>query len=262
MNVCYRYYKEVLFKNKRIERRSAMPTEIVIVRHGQCTGNVADRASCKGNHDLFTQEVRNQKSSQWQLTTAGIKESVMAGNWIRKNIISAFDYYFSSDYVRAAETAKCMDFADSHWIESVLLREREWGGIENLPYTERSILFQKLGISFTEDSIFWRPLNGESMVAIIKKIRFFLDRIRKITTGKRIIIVSHGTPLQAFRVIQHKINPSNYISFINGGNYIRNCHIFHYFAKKNGNNGIPMYSIERSVYLDSNDKWIETVQKI
>jgi broad specificity phosphatase PhoE len=239
-----------------------MPAEIVLVRHGQCTGNVADRASYKGIHDLFNHEVRSQESSQWSLTPTGIRESELTGDWIKNNIASAFDYYFSSDYIRSVETAKYMNFANSNWLKSTLLREREWGGTENLSYPERNVLFQQLGISAKENSIFWKPPNGESMIDILRKTRSFLDRIKKIGKGKRILIVSHGAPLQAFRVLQYEIDPSHYVSFISGGNYIRNCHIFHYFAKKNGTSDIPMYSIERSVYFNPDNNWIETIQNL
>jgi len=239
-----------------------MPTEIVIVRHGQCTSNLADRASYKGRHDLFIQEIRNQKSSQWLLTPTGIRESKLTGNWIKNNIASMFDYYFSSDYTRSVETAKHMDFVNSRWIKNTLLRERKWGGVENLPYPERNVLFQQLGISITEDSIFWQPPNGESMIDILRRVRSFLDRIKRIGAEKRILIVSHGAPLQAFRILQYGIDPSHYVSFINGENYIRNCHIFHYLAKKNRNSDIPMYSIERSAYLNPDNKWIETIQNL
>ncbi len=209
-----------------------MPTEIVIVRHGQCTGNVADRASFKGNHSLFTEELRQQKSSLWPLTPAGIKESELAGNWIRNNITNVFDHYFRSDYLRAIETAEHMRFDESHWIESLLLRERQWAGSENLPYPEREKFFESFGVPTEEDSLFWSPPNGEAMIAIIKKMELFLDEARRMYSGKRILLVSHGAPLQAFRVLQHQIEPADYKSFISGKNYIRNCHIFHYSNKK------------------------------
>ncbi len=239
-----------------------MPTEIVIVRHGQCTGNVADRASYKGDHRLFTKEIRSQKSSLWSLTPTGIRESKSSGEWIRNKISPAFDYYFSSDYVRAIETAAHMGFEKSCWKENSLLREREWGGSENLPYSERNELFQRFGTSLTEDSLSWSPPNGESMITIIEKVKSFLDEVKMVTSGKRVLIVSHGAPLQAFRVLQHKVEPSRYTAFINKGDYIRNCHIFHYLVRKDESADIPMYSLERSAYLNSDHEWIEAVQQI
>lgn len=239
-----------------------MPSEIVIVRHGQCTGNLADRASYKGDHRLFTQEIRKQKSSEWPLTVRGIKESELTGDWIRNNIVSEFDHYFTSDYTRAIETAKHMNFVGANWNQDFLLRERRWGGVENLPYPERNAIFQRTKISTMEDSPDWRPPNGESMRVVLKKVRRFLEKTREITSMKRVLVVSHGAPLQAFRILQHNIASYQYIPFLNGKNHIRNCHIFHYFNKKGNDSDVPMYSFERSVFLDPNGNWVETVQKI
>lgn len=239
-----------------------MPAEIIIIRHGQCTGNAADRASIKGDHSLFTPEIRRQKSKDWPLTPKGVRESELAGDWIRKNIAPTFDCYFTSDYMRAIETAKHLNFDGAHWNQDILLREREWGGVENLPYSERNAVFQRTKISTVEDSLEWRPPNGESMLVVLKKVKLFLGKTRETISMKRVLVVSHGAPLQAFRVLQHSVVPSQYISFVNGKNYIRNCHIFHYFDKKGDGPSVPMYSFERSVFLDPSDNWVETIQKI
>jgi len=221
-----------------------MPVEIVVVRHGQCTGNVADRASFKGNHDLFTRDIREQDSAYWPLTEKGIFESALAGKWIRDNVASKFDHYFVSDYVRAVQTAELMGFHRARWVKNVLLRERDWGGAENLPYPERNSLFEKMGVPLSEDSIFWKPPKGESMHDISKNIRSFFEMLSRIASMQRVLIVSHGAPMQAVRVLQHGITPDSYTSFI-GNDYLRNCHIFHYTSKKDEANGISMYSVER-----------------
>lgn len=239
-----------------------MPAEIVLVRHGESTGNAASRASHKGNHDLFTKEVRCQESPQWPLTRKGIKESELVGDWIRNNIAPDFDHYFTSDYTRAKETAKHLGFYNSLWLEDILLRERNWGGVENLPYPERSSLFQNFGVPLIEDSMQWKPPNGESMVTLLKRIRSFLEKMQATVSAKRVILVSHGGPIQALRVLQHQIEPSSYSAFISGENYIRNCHVFHFSSKKNEDNDIPLYSLEKSAYFDLNNGWVETVRKI
>lgn len=239
-----------------------MPTEIVLLRHGQCTGNVAARASAKGDHSLFSPEIRNQESSLWPLTPLGVKQSILAGNWIRENISPTFDLCFSSDQVRSIETAGYLGFSGTLWKNDLLLREREWGGTENLPVPERDALFQRLEISPIEDSLGWHPPNGESMITVIKKLKSFFKKVGSLVSSKRVIIVSHGGPLQAFRVLQHQVEPHRYTEFISGDNYIRNCHIFHYLNKRNGDNDFPMYSLERSIFLDPNSQWIETSKNI
>jgi len=239
-----------------------MPTEIVLLRHGQCTGNVAARASAKGDHSLFVPEIRNQESSLWPLTPLGVKQSSLAGTWIKENIAPAFDFCFSSDQTRSIETAEHLGFTGTSWVEEPLLREREWGGAENLPVPERDALFQDLGISPTEDSLAWSPPNGESMITVTKRLRLFFEKPRKLISSKRVLVVSHGGPLQAFRVLQHQVKPSRYVEFIGGDNYIRNCHIFHYLEKRNGKRNFPMYSLEWSIFLDKDNHWVEASRNI
>lgn len=240
-----------------------MPSEIVIVRHGQCTGNVADRASFKGDHSLFTEEMRSQKSSLWPLTSYGIRESELVGDWIRNAIAPSFDYYFVSDYVRAVETSVHMGFKGANWIKTPLLRERDWGGSERLPYPERNRLFHQMGINPTEDSLLWHPPGGETLLTVLERLKLFLGETVLLAPSKRILLVSHGAPLQALRVLQCNVEPSSYAAFIGGDGYIRNCHVFHYFGKKDSSYNVPIYSFERSAYFDSKkNMWIEMVQKI
>jgi broad specificity phosphatase PhoE len=237
------------------------PAEVVLVRHGQCTGNAADRASYLGDHSLFDSVIRGQKSHLWPLTQLGIEQSISAGDWIRKNIASSFDRYFTSDYVRSIETSDHFGFENSQWEREILLREREWGGAENLPYSERNPLFQEFGISISEDSKHWKPPHGESLATVTEKVKMFLEKMRTNTPGKKILLVSHGAPIQAFRVLQHKIDDSKYVDFINK-DWMRNCHIFHYYAPLDTCGNIPQYTMERSVHLDPKGNWIETVQEI
>ena len=238
-----------------------MPTEIVLVRHGLCTGNAAGLASRKGDQSLFTQEFRSQKSSDWTLLPHGIWQAQEAGEKIRSAVLRNFDHFIASDIVRSRETAKYLGFS-AVWETDILLRERDWGGTESLPYPERKNIFERNGISLTEDSMKWNPPGGESMLLILGQMRIFLKKVQQRFSGKRILIVSHGGPIQAIRVLQHNVNQTSYASFISGNNYIRNCHIFHYFSKKNDGCLLPMYEYEHSLYLNSDNNWIETIVKL
>lgn len=239
-----------------------MPTEIVIVRHGLCTGNAADQASRKGNHSLFSHGLRQQKSTEWPLLPLGVIQSQETGKKIMGSIAENFDHYLTSDITRSIETARGLGFKKAVWEIDTLLRERDWGGIENLPYPERNELFKQAGISSTEDSLEWRPPGGESMLFILRQVESFLKMARQKFHGKKLLIVSHGAPVQAMRVLQHKVVPENYVSFISGNNYIRNCHIFHYFSPKKDVGITPMYLFERSMFLTADGTWSESIQKI
>lgn len=239
-----------------------MPSEIVIVRHGLCSGNVAERASSKGDHSLFTETLRQQDSSTWPLVTKGVWQSQEAGRLIKSTISGDFDHYVSSDMTRTLETASHLGFSNATWVIETLLRERSWGGAESMPNPERLKLCAELGISPFEDSIHWSPPNGESMVSVLMRLRAFLKNTAQKFKGKRLILISHGAPVQAMRLLQHRIAESDYLRFIGGNNYIRNCHVFHYFARKDNGGNLPMFGFERSAFLNADDSWSVTVRKI
>lgn len=240
-----------------------MPSEIVIVRHGLCSGNAAERASSKGDHSLFTEVLRQQDSSEWPLLPVGIWQSQEAGQWIRSSISEDFDYYLSSDMKRASETALHLGFRDATWNTETLLRERSWGGTESISNPERFELCTKMGISPVENSMEWSPPGGESMIIVLKRMETFLKDANQQFEGKKLLLVSHGAPIQALRVLQHRVTSSAYLQFIGGNNYLRNCHILHYFAPRgSGDDGLPSFGFERSAFLNSDGSWSTSVQAI
>jgi broad specificity phosphatase PhoE len=239
-----------------------MPNEIVIVRHGLCSGNAAERASSKGDHSLFTEVLRQQDSSIWSLLQIGIQQSQKAGRWIQSSISEDFDCYLASDMTRASETAFHLGFKDAVWETEILLRERSWGGTESMSNPERFELCTNLGVSPVEDSMDWSPPNGESMTMVLERMRAFLKGAKQKFRGKKLLLVSHGAPIQALRVLQHRVFGSEYLPFVSGNNYVRNCHIFHYFSPKDGGNDLPLFKFERSAFLNPDGSWSVTVQKI
>lgn len=238
-----------------------MPSEIVIVRHGLCLGNVAERASSKGDHSLFTDALRQQDSSTWSLLPAGILQAQEAGKLIRSSISEDFDCYLASDMTRASETASHLGFRDAIWGTEPLLRERSWGGTESISNPERFKLCANSGVSPVEDSMDWSPPGGESMTIVLKRMQTFLKDAKQKFEGKKLLLVSHGAPIQALRVLQHRIASSVYLKFISGDNYIRNCHILHYFAPRSGGD-LPSFRYERSAFLNPDGSWSVTVQSI
>ncbi len=234
-----------------------MLKELVLVRHGLCTGNVADRASAKGDHSLFTDEFRGNHSDTWPLVPWGVKQSQMAGMLIRNLISNSFDYFATSGVLRSVQTAQEFGFNSVQWDTDGLLRERDWGGYELLPYPERERAFEDAGIAKSEDGIDWKPLNGESMQSVRERMNLFLRNAHRVYAGKKILVVTHGGPIQAVRVIHHKTPPSNYIDFIGGDNYIRNCQIVRYLQGESGG-----FHLEEMFFLTPAFEWVRKTSVI
>lgn len=226
-----------------------MIKELFLVRHGVCTGNVADRASSKGDHSYFTDDFMTQSSDSWPLTEEGFRQSKCAGEKISE-LVSSVDFLMCSGVLRATQTAEAMKLVGCARRYEPLLRERNWGGVENLPYDKRNKIFSSRSISPVEDSIDWSPPGGESMKFVIDRMKFYLHRSNLIYANKCVVAVTHGGPIQAMRVIHNKVDEVSYTSFIGGNNYIRNCQIVHY-SGRSGN----LFANERVYYMDSKGGW-------
>ena len=93
----------------------SLPNDIVLVRHGESEGNIANRLSKRGDDDAYTDELRSRHSSLWRLTDKGREQVRMAGEWIRENIGDRFDRYYVSEYVRTKESATLLGLPGAVW---------------------------------------------------------------------------------------------------------------------------------------------------
>lgn len=113
-----------------------MPVDLVLVRHGQSEGNLAQRL-CRQQQQqraegsstssdkksggpgtggasagqtssdkateasgVWSKEFRERHNSLYRLTDKGRMQAAVAGRWIRSNVATLFDKYFTSEYVR------------------------------------------------------------------------------------------------------------------------------------------------------------------
>ena len=82
--------------------------ELVLVRHGESEGNVAYQRSLDGDHSLYSGEFLKRHSSLWRLTDRGREQAGAAGQWLRTQVDCRFDAFFTSEYLRAMETASLL----------------------------------------------------------------------------------------------------------------------------------------------------------
>ena len=116
----------------------------------------------------------------------------MAGNWIRENIGGTFDRYYTSEYVRAMETAALLDLPDAKWYTEIVLRERDKGHMDNVSYPEKKTVWKDEMDRRKRDSFYWCPPQGESLAHVCQRVEHTFNTLRRDCTGKRVIIVCHG----------------------------------------------------------------------
>eukprot|EP01111_Echinosteliopsis_oligospora_P002061 TRINITY_DN13016_c0_g1_i1.p1 TRINITY_DN13016_c0_g1~~TRINITY_DN13016_c0_g1_i1.p1 ORF type:complete len:370 (+),score=97.41 TRINITY_DN13016_c0_g1_i1:30-1112(+) len=182
------------------------PYELILVRHGQSEGNLAQARSKAGDMSSYTPEFRKKHSSAYRLTDKGRAQATSAGEWIKKNMDTRFDRYYTSEYVRAMETAALLELPDGKWYTEIVLRERDKGHLDNVSWTEKNERFSDEMALRKRDSFFWAPPGGESIAQVCVRVDHTFNTLRRECSNKRVIIVCHGEVMWAFRVRLERLN--------------------------------------------------------
>lgn len=229
----------------------AMPIDLVLVRHGQSEGNIANKYSKKGDDRYYTQEFCDRHSSKWRLSNKGIEQAKIAGDWIQKNVSKEFERYYTSEYIRAMETSTLLDLENAVWFADFFLRERDWGDFDMLPHKERVNKYADAIRRREIDSFYWTPPNGESMADLCIRLKWILDTLHRECSDKNVIMVCHGEVMWGFRVLLERIPQEAFIELDSSDdekNRIHNCQVIQY-SRKNPKTG------EISPYLN----WFRSV---
>lgn len=146
--------------------------ELVFFAHGTSEDNEAHRSS--GWHDCT-------------LSALGKEQTIKA----RDNLLCRdFDLYFSSDLIRAKQTANIL-FPGKNIIYDARIRECNYGVLNGT--VGRQVVY--------DDHILVKFPQGESLIDVQNRIETFLNDILKTYNGKRIAMVSHRAPQLALEVI-------------------------------------------------------------
>ncbi|MDO8598852.1 MAG: phosphoglycerate mutase family protein [bacterium] len=213
-----------------------MPVNLVLVRHGESEGNIANRRSRAGDDGAFTQQFSERHSSLWRLTTRGIAQAKSAGAWLRENLsrgegVTVFDRYYVSEYVRALETAGHLGLPGAVWFRSAYLRERDWGQLDVMPDAVRRERFAEELARRERDGFFWAPPGGESMATLCLREDRILQTLHRECTDQDVGIVGHGEVMWAYRVLLERMTQPRYRALDASSDprdHIHNCQILHY----------------------------------
>lgn len=99
-----------------------MPIDLVLVRHGESEGNVALHHSRRGDDSPLSPEFLAQHSSRWRLSDRGRAQAEATGEWLRAQFPEGFGRHYTSEYVRAMETAGLLGLPGAEWYVSPYLR--------------------------------------------------------------------------------------------------------------------------------------------
>jgi len=225
------------------------PVDLVLVRHGESEGNLAQALSKKGDDSLWTEEFRNRHTSRYRLTEKGRQQAKTAGDYIRTYITPQFDRYYCSEYTRAMETASLLAFKHSEWFLEFYLREQDLGVMAGKSSQERKLEFKAELERRKRDWFYFQPPGGESIANCCLRVDRWLSDLRASCTGLKIIAVCHGNILTAIRIRIEKVKQEDF-SQIKHDPMQRtyNCQILHYTRRDPFTGHIaPHFSWMRSI---------------
>ncbi|HXV26886.1 MAG TPA: histidine phosphatase family protein [Candidatus Paceibacterota bacterium] len=210
-----------------------IPIDLILVRHGESEGNVANRASRGGDHCFFTDEHRGRHSREFRLTDRGIVQAKAAGEWIRKNVPLPLDRFYVSDYIRAKETAYLLDLPDALWRSEFHLRERDHALMDNITDAEKKECFATEQALYEQDPFLAYPAGGGESFAMhcFRLKATMLEHWARECSDKRVIAVCHGHVMRALQVELEALDHDDFIR-LNASDEprdrIRNCQVMWY----------------------------------
>lgn len=179
-----------------------LPIDLIFVRHGQSEGNVANKASRRGDNSFFTPDFRDRHSRTFRLTDRGIGQAQAAGRWLAANVPQPMDRFYVSDYIRAKETAVHLNLPNAQWRAEFHLRERDHALMDNCPADEKKQLFMLEERQYQLDRFLSYPAGGgESLASLCLRLKgTMLQHWARECPDMRIIAVCHGHVMRAFQI--------------------------------------------------------------
>jgi len=216
-----------------------LPIDLVLVRHGESESNLANSLDRKGDSRYMTEAHKSKHTSEYRLTNKGIKQAKAAGQWLRKNIDGQFDFYLTSDFARAKETAAYLDLPGAEWEIDPYLVERDHGEMDGLSNTEKEVLYGKDYRNRYIHNFYRRPPNGESRLDLSLRWDRIMLSLSQRHAEHRVIIVAHQSIIESglIRRLHWTIEDfHNWKKKRDPKTDINNCQIIH-FTRRNPETG-------------------------
>ncbi len=161
--------------------------KIYLVRHGQSRNNVLEIESGK----LETQK-------KYGLTDLGRAQVVSSAVKYKD-----FDMIYSSPFRRTLETAEIFaKYSECDVFENELLQEFDVGVYDEKPYN-----LMETYIHTSANNIKEFPVKGgESWNDMYERVKQFLDLLEQNYENKKILVVSHGSPVEVMIQISKGLN--------------------------------------------------------
>ncbi len=234
-----------------------LPVNLWLVRHGQSEGNAARRLSEAGDHTAYSSNFRNRHSGTYRLTNLDREQAEKTGRWIIASGVK-FHRFYTSEYVRAKETAGLLGIPGAEWFSDPYLTERDWGDLDICPENERN---KKFGAELKMRAIepfFWRPPNGESFMMLCQRVDRVLHTLHRECGKMNVIVTCHGETMRAFQLRIERLTQARFHDIVLNNRpeeRIHNCEVIHYTrTNQNGTESNHMTRV-RKIRPTDNPVW-------
>ncbi|MFZ4516170.1 MAG: histidine phosphatase family protein [Acidimicrobiia bacterium] len=194
--------------NFSVERRRLPgPVDLLLVRHGQSIGNVAVGALAAGE-DSGIEVLTEIPQEGWQLTARGREQAIGVGEFINAVFPSGLEFFYSSHFVRACETAAFMNLANSAWRVEAGVGERQIGD-RFAGGGDVAALREQVSAEYRQEQanvLGHRPPRGESRRDVRDRVANALNRISANHAGQSGVIVCHGEVMWATRALLERFD--------------------------------------------------------
>jgi broad specificity phosphatase PhoE len=177
------------------------PAGLVLVRHGESEGNLADARAREAGADRLDLEVRD---ADVDLSPTGLEQGAALNRWLRELPEGERPTVaVSSPYLRAERTARCaLEGLDVPLELDERLRERDLGLFDGMTgkgiraeHPEESERREKLG------KFYYQPPSGESWADVALRVRSLLTDLRHGYDDARVWLFSHQAVIMTFRFV-------------------------------------------------------------
>ncbi|GAB3623070.1 histidine phosphatase family protein [Mariniluteicoccus endophyticus] len=223
-------------------RRTA-PARLVLVRHGQSLGNVADVEARKAGRGHLELDYRDADTP---LSDLGREQATALGRFLKglpedecPQVVLASPYERAR---RTAETALTTAGLDHTLVLDERLRERDLGIFDGLTgqgirerYPEESERRSRIG------KFYYRPPGGESWCDVALRVRSVLADIRQEYADEHVWVFSHQAVIMSFRLVVEGLDEQSLIG-IDNESPMANCSMTSYTRTDDGSLELEAYA--------------------
>ncbi|HET6562305.1 MAG TPA: histidine phosphatase family protein [Marmoricola sp.] len=226
------------------------PDRLVLIRHGESVGNLADAEARERGADRLDLDARD---ADVELSETGRNQADAVGRWLAK--VDDDDrptVVLSSPYRRAAETARrAVADVDLEVVLDERLRERDLGVFDGMTghgirseYPKEAERRKKLG------KFYYQPPSGESWCDVVLRVRQLMSDVREGFDGANVWLFTHQAVIMSFRYVLEGLSEQELLE-LDGSVTLGNASVTRY---ERGGSGYELEAFADTSAVDASDE--------